>query len=783
MATQKALVAPLRHENLLFFLRLLPTMERRIREDATICAPNGGVSIVRAMERRGGRGATEGELKSAVEEQVIRWERFLPRRFLRVLLVEYDDSTRHIVAALLRKCSYQVAAVADGLKAWDVLKEKHYNFDLVLTEVEMPQLSGIDLLSKIMGNEICKSIPVIMMSSHDSMSTVFKCMLKGAADFLVKPVRKNELKNLWQHVWRKYCSSSSGNGPENENPNHKNIEAASGNNAASNHASTNAGNTSQTGENDEDGSDSQSSCSKPETEIGTVRKQGKALCIENKKLSSKNESKLEKYDSGMAKIATTSSINDNGEENDKSPGIEIKITLSIQAAVSTEKISGHNGIDDKFPCRENGPGLRCDEGFSIDPNSFCQNEAPTEPSTDIIDFIGTIAAGQAICAVLEDNTHRDDTFCKAAKSSDVKDGACNLGSSPLWELSLRRPQLSGQKETEFPEKRILNHSSASAFSRYGNAGTHISCPRTQSSPTSLCIKTGECARNCHPHSVNDLTGDGKSVSFSVQERLTSSPGNGGEALMYCQLVCNSNKEDADPLAAGSSRANACVGYSFTEDTVFSHSQLGVISLPISVGGIPFQNLCAGYGALLQPIFYSEPSLPVQGSATTEQVMVVIPSDHSGHSDNQVVSNLQSINYHHFDKNYNTHQLNLGMEDQRDDMEQTDHRDVLQSTTDMTGQSARSILNINGSSGSNDDTNAGVNAGGALESGNEDGFQQNSNGKALDCERTRREAALTKFRLKRKDRCFEKKIRYHSRKKLAEQRPRLKGQFVRRADVE
>ncbi|GAB2285900.1 hypothetical protein Dimus_020335 [Dionaea muscipula] len=40
------------------------------------------------------------------------------------------------------------------------------------------------------------------------------------------------------------------------------------------------------------------------------------------------------------------------------------------------------------------------------------------------------------------------------------------------------------------------------------------------------------------------------------------------------------------------------------------------------------------------------------------------------------------------------------------------------------------------------------------------------------------SALTKFRLKRKERCFDKKVRYESRKKLAEQRPRVKGQFVR-----
>lgn len=42
-----------------------------------------------------------------------------------------------------------------------------------------------------------------VMSSKDSISTVLKCMVKGASDFLMKPVRKNELRNLWQHVWRR----------------------------------------------------------------------------------------------------------------------------------------------------------------------------------------------------------------------------------------------------------------------------------------------------------------------------------------------------------------------------------------------------------------------------------------------------------------------------------------------------------------------------------------------------------------------------------------------------
>jgi pseudo-response regulator 5 len=50
-------------------------------------------------------------------------------------------------------------------------------------------------------------LAVTVMSSQDSIGTVLKCMQKGAVDFLVKPVRKNELCNLWQHVWRRLAVS------------------------------------------------------------------------------------------------------------------------------------------------------------------------------------------------------------------------------------------------------------------------------------------------------------------------------------------------------------------------------------------------------------------------------------------------------------------------------------------------------------------------------------------------------------------------------------------------
>lgn len=56
-----------------------------------------------------------------------------------------------------------MAAVPDGLKAWEILKGRPHNIDLILTEVDLPSISGYPLLTLIMEHEICKNIPVISM--------------------------------------------------------------------------------------------------------------------------------------------------------------------------------------------------------------------------------------------------------------------------------------------------------------------------------------------------------------------------------------------------------------------------------------------------------------------------------------------------------------------------------------------------------------------------------------------------------------------------------------------
>ncbi|GAB2272408.1 Two-component response regulator-like aprr7 [Dionaea muscipula] len=213
-------------------------MERRIKNGSV----GGGQSSFDNGVLRGNlnghniRGGKEGNVQVSAPGQVLPqqpsqgasvfWERFLHVRSLRVLLVESDGSTRHIVSAVLRNCSYEVVAASNGIHAWKILEDITTHIDLILMEVIMPFLSGFGLLCKIMRHKTRKNIPVIMMSSHDSMSLVFKCLSKGAVDFLVKPVRKNELKNLWQHVWRR-CHSSSGSGSESGTQTQKSIKSRS----------------------------------------------------------------------------------------------------------------------------------------------------------------------------------------------------------------------------------------------------------------------------------------------------------------------------------------------------------------------------------------------------------------------------------------------------------------------------------------------------------------------------------------------------------------------------
>ncbi|KAL2347791.1 hypothetical protein Fmac_001791 [Flemingia macrophylla] len=124
---------------------------------------------------------------------------------LRVLVVDDDATTLRIIEQMSIRCRYRVTTCTEATVALNLLRERKGCFDVVLSDVHMPDMDGYKLLEHV-GLEM--DLPVIMMSGDSSTSAVMKGIRHGACDYLIKPVREEELRNIWQHVARKILNEN-----------------------------------------------------------------------------------------------------------------------------------------------------------------------------------------------------------------------------------------------------------------------------------------------------------------------------------------------------------------------------------------------------------------------------------------------------------------------------------------------------------------------------------------------------------------------------------------------
>ncbi|RDX58177.1 Two-component response regulator-like APRR1, partial [Mucuna pruriens] len=128
---------------------------------------------------------------------------FIDRSKVRILLCDNDSKSSQEVFTLLLGCSYQVTSVKSARQVIDALNAEGQHIDIILAELDLPMKKGMKMLKYIARDKDFHRIPVIMMSAQDEVSVVVKCLRLGAADYLVKPLRTNELLNLWTHMWRR----------------------------------------------------------------------------------------------------------------------------------------------------------------------------------------------------------------------------------------------------------------------------------------------------------------------------------------------------------------------------------------------------------------------------------------------------------------------------------------------------------------------------------------------------------------------------------------------------
>ena len=111
----------------------------------------------------------------------------------KILIIEDEAAIRRVLSKILSEenDSYQVEDAEDGLQGLEKIKNNDY--DLVLCDIKMPKMDGVEVLEAV--KKIKPEIPMVMISGHGDMETAIQTMRLGAFDYISKPPDLNRLLN------------------------------------------------------------------------------------------------------------------------------------------------------------------------------------------------------------------------------------------------------------------------------------------------------------------------------------------------------------------------------------------------------------------------------------------------------------------------------------------------------------------------------------------------------------------------------------------------------------
>ncbi|MBI4581628.1 MAG: response regulator [Planctomycetes bacterium] len=117
----------------------------------------------------------------------------------RILLVEDNPVNQKVAAEILTKARHQVTLAASGREALDALEGA--SFDLVLMDVQMPEMDGLEATRRIRGHGRWRHLPVIAMTAHARNEDRERCIAAGMNDYLAKPIDAEGLHRMVEK-WR-----------------------------------------------------------------------------------------------------------------------------------------------------------------------------------------------------------------------------------------------------------------------------------------------------------------------------------------------------------------------------------------------------------------------------------------------------------------------------------------------------------------------------------------------------------------------------------------------------
>lgn len=116
----------------------------------------------------------------------------------RILVVDDEESIREFLDIMLRKEGYEVTLAEDGARAIDLLKKK--SFDLVISDLQMPQVTGMELLKHVRDN--FPELLFMMITAFGTTETAVEAMKMGAYDYITKPFKIDEVRIVISNALR-----------------------------------------------------------------------------------------------------------------------------------------------------------------------------------------------------------------------------------------------------------------------------------------------------------------------------------------------------------------------------------------------------------------------------------------------------------------------------------------------------------------------------------------------------------------------------------------------------
>lgn len=115
-----------------------------------------------------------------------------------ILVVEDNDRNRRLLKILLKSRGYEVIEASTGKEAMDYLDS--HNPDLILMDIQLPYVDGLDLTKQIKSNHKTKDIPIIAVTAYAMKGDKERILESGCDAYVSKPINTQELPNLIEDI-------------------------------------------------------------------------------------------------------------------------------------------------------------------------------------------------------------------------------------------------------------------------------------------------------------------------------------------------------------------------------------------------------------------------------------------------------------------------------------------------------------------------------------------------------------------------------------------------------